>query len=175
MQNVLCWMIKDQLNEPEGWRFYTPAKSEKKQKPDSLFSVALNLEKLELQSLKTDKSRRLVLGNCLSTQWIFQKIWLALILPPNCSLLKERAGYLLKFYNYWTYTWQQAFDSSTFSQCCLWFAIGREFQWAFSFYTNSSATNYENNFFWKVTHIFCDFILLPLNGNRPFFSHFFKA
>lgn len=48
MLDVQCWMIKGQVNEPEGWRFYTPAKSKNK----SLPSVVLNLLTLKLQSLE---------------------------------------------------------------------------------------------------------------------------
>lgn len=39
---------------------FTLQQRTKKQKPESLFSVALNLEMRELQSLKTDRSRRRV-------------------------------------------------------------------------------------------------------------------
>lgn len=99
MLDVLCWTIKDQFNEPEGWWFYTPAKSDKRKQNNKSWSASPLLPLISKRRKNCDKQH-------FHTCWKYlRKIWLEFIWPScHCDNCQQhwRKGETdhLKLHNY---------------------------------------------------------------------------
>lgn len=97
MLNVLCWVIKGRVNEPEGWWFYTPAKSKNKSRSAFVFAIifALICSLCCPQSLNTEseiRHRQTFVGNhfVVFTVSFLHKVWLELILLSRLREEREQ-------------------------------------------------------------------------------------